>query len=91
MGKQEASLLRMPLKKRAHLAKQLIASLDNLSSEERDELWAKEADRRYQAFKKGKMSSSPSDHVFKNAIKKSREIEVSSVGRNRDDQCGQIL
>ncbi len=70
MGKQEASLLRMPLKKRAHLAKQLIASLDNLSSEERDELWAKEADRRYQAFKKGKMSSSPSDHVFKNAIKK---------------------
>lgn len=70
MGKQEASLLRMPLKKRAYLAEQLIASLDNLSSKERDDLWAEEADRRYQAFKKGKMSSSPSNHVFKNALKK---------------------
>jgi putative addiction module component (TIGR02574 family) len=70
MGKQEAVLLRMPIKKRARLAEQLISSLDNLSPEEREELWADEADRRYQAYKKGKLSSSPSDHVFRNAIKK---------------------
>lgn len=70
MGKPEAYLLRMPLKKRASLAKQLIASLDNLSVKERDELWAEEGDRRYQAYKKGKISSSPSHIVFKNAIKK---------------------
>lgn len=70
MGKQNSVLLRMPIKKRAHLAEQLIASLDNLSAEERDELWAEEADRRFQAYKKGKMSSSPSEHVFRNAIKK---------------------
>lgn len=70
MGQQNSVLLRMPIKKRAHLAEQLIASLDNLSVEERDELWAEEADRRFQAYKKGKMSSSPSEHVFRNAIKK---------------------
>ncbi|MBL0058497.1 MAG: addiction module protein [Elusimicrobia bacterium] len=70
MKKQEASLLRMPLKKRAHLAEQLIASLDNLTVEEREELWAEEAERRYQAYKRGKMSSSPSEHVFRNALKK---------------------
>ncbi len=70
MGKQESVLLRLTIKKRAHLAEKLIASLDNLSEEEREELWADEADRRYQVYKKGKMSSSPSEHVFKNALKK---------------------
>jgi putative addiction module component (TIGR02574 family) len=59
-----AEALELPLAARAELASQLLESLDDLSEEENDQLWAKEADRRYAEYKAGNIEAISADTVF---------------------------
>src|SRR3954453_21647213 len=59
-----AEALGLPLKARAELARELLDSLDNLSEEENDQLWAEEAERRYAEYKAGNIRASDADEVF---------------------------
>lgn len=59
-----AEALELPLTARAELASQLLDSLDDLSEEENDQLWAQEAERRYAEYKAGNIEAVPADEVF---------------------------
>jgi putative addiction module component (TIGR02574 family) len=59
-----AEALHLPLTARAELASQLLDSLEEISEEETDALWAKEAERRFAAYKAGEVRSVPADEVF---------------------------
>ena len=59
-----AEALELPLTARAELASQLLESLDDLSEEESDQLWAQEAERRYAEYKAGRIEAVPSEEVF---------------------------
>ena len=59
-----AEVLELPLDARADLASRLLDSLDDLSEEETDQLWAAEAERRYAAYQAGTMKAVPADEVF---------------------------
>ena len=56
--------LELPLADRAELARQLLDSLEDISEEENDALWAAEAERRYADFRAGKVKAIPADEVF---------------------------
>jgi len=59
-----AEVLELPLAARAELAGKLLDSLDDLTDEENDQLWAEEAERRYADYKAGKIQAIPADEVF---------------------------
>ena len=59
-----AEALELPLTARAELASQLLASLDDLSEEENEQLWAQEAERRYAESKAGRIDAVPAEEVF---------------------------
>ncbi len=59
-----AQALDLPVTARAELARQLLDSLENLSAEEHERLWAEEADRRYAEYKAGRMKAVPSEEVL---------------------------
>ena len=59
-----AEALELPITARAELASRLLDSLDDLSEEENDQLWAQEAERRYADYKAGKIESVPAEEVF---------------------------
>jgi len=59
-----AEVLELPLAARAELASQLLDSLENLSEEESDALWAEEAEGRYDAYKAGQIKAVPAEEVF---------------------------
>jgi putative addiction module component (TIGR02574 family) len=59
-----AEALDLPLTARAELASQLLDSLDDLSEEESDQLWAEEAERRFADYKAGKVEAIPAEEVF---------------------------
>ncbi len=59
-----AEALDLPLTARAELASQLLDSLDDLSEEESDQLWAVEAERRFADYKTGNVEAVPADEVF---------------------------
>ena len=59
-----AEVLELPLNARAELAGQLLDSLEDISEEECDALWAEEGERRYAAYKAGSIKATPSDEVF---------------------------
>ncbi len=63
----EAAALSLDPKDRAHLARQLLVSLENLSREEIDLLWVEEATRRDEAVDAGSLSSRPAEAVFRDA------------------------
>jgi putative addiction module component (TIGR02574 family) len=50
----EAQALKLSPTDRAALAERLIASLDNLSEQQNEQLWLDEADRRYREYKTAK-------------------------------------
>ncbi len=56
--------LELPVAARAQLAKQLLDSLDDISEEENNKLWAEEAERRYDEYKAGKIKAIPAEEVF---------------------------
>lgn len=59
-----AEALELPITDRAELATQLLDSLEDLSEEESDALWADEAERRYAEYKAGNIKAVPADEVF---------------------------
>ncbi|HET8773881.1 MAG TPA: addiction module protein [Thermoanaerobaculia bacterium] len=59
-----AEALGLPLTARAELASRLLDSLDDLSEEENDQLWAQEAERRYAEYKAGNIEAVPAEEVF---------------------------
>jgi putative addiction module component (TIGR02574 family) len=59
-----AEALELPLTARAELAGQLLESLDHLTEEENDQLWAEEAERRYAEYKAGNVGSISADELF---------------------------
>ena len=63
----EAAALRLDPKGRARLVGRLLDSLDSLSSEENDRIWAEEAQRRENALESGELSSRSADDVFRDA------------------------
>lgn len=54
---------------RAALANELLASLDQISEEESERLWAEEAQRRLQGFREGKTQAIPAAEVAQKAAK----------------------
>lgn len=54
---------------RALLADHLIASLDNERDENVEELWAREAEARYEAYKRGEMKSVSAEDAMEQAFK----------------------
>jgi len=56
--------LELPLIARANLAKQLLDSLEDITEEEHERLWAEEADRRYADYKADKVKAIPAEEVF---------------------------
>jgi len=61
----EAQALELPPTDRATLAEHLIASLDELSDEQNEQMWLAEADRRYRAYKSGNISSRSAEDVLR--------------------------
>ncbi len=59
-----AEALELPSTARAELASQFLDSLDNLTDEESDQLWAEEAERRYAEYKAGNVEAVPAEEVF---------------------------
>ena len=68
----EGEVLRLNMRDRAALAKSLLDSLDTLSEEEYEQLWADEAEARYADFKAGRTSAVDGDEVFARARARSR-------------------
>jgi len=56
--------LELPLAERAELARRLLDSLEDISEEESDALWAAEAERRYADFRAGRIKATPAAEVF---------------------------
>jgi putative addiction module component (TIGR02574 family) len=61
----EAVVLSLPRGERARLAERLLASLDE--DTEIEEEWAREVERRLDAFRKGEIQASPADKVIREA------------------------
>lgn len=59
--------LNLGVRDRAKLAEKLLASLDTLSDEEADRLWADEAERRLKEYRAGRMKAIPADEVARKA------------------------
>ena len=65
----EVQALRLPANERASLAERLIASLDELDDTENERLWVEEAERRYQAYKQGRISAKPAEDAIRDVRK----------------------
>lgn len=59
-----AEALQLPINARSKLASRLLESLGDLSEDESDQLWAREAERRYADYKAGRIEAVPADEVF---------------------------
>jgi len=59
--------LRLSKESRAYLARELLASLDDMSESEIEELWLREAVRRDEELDNGTARSCPADEVFSRA------------------------
>ena len=63
----EAEALKLEPKARARLAGTLLDSLEQLSPEENEQVWASEAARRSAALDRGGLTSRPAADVFRDA------------------------
>jgi putative addiction module component (TIGR02574 family) len=61
----------LPLQKRAELVEQLLATFQSPPSPHLDELWAREAEDRLDAYNRGELKAVPAEDVF-NRIKQRR-------------------
>lgn len=57
----------LPPQDRALLAYHLIASIDPGEDVDAETSWLEEAERRYQAYRQGKLTAKPTDQVFREA------------------------
>jgi hypothetical protein len=63
----EAQALSLPPRDRAALAERLIASLETLDDAENERLWVEEAERRYQAYKRGAVPGRLAEEALRDA------------------------
>ena len=63
----EAAALQLPEEGRARLAQALLSSLSEPSENETEQIWAEEAERRYQEIRRGDVEVQDSDEVFREA------------------------
>ena len=63
----EKQLMKLDVNSRAKLARKLLTSLDELSDDENEKLWAQEAFRRHDELIHEKAKSRPAVIVFKNS------------------------
>jgi putative addiction module component (TIGR02574 family) len=63
----EAQIKKLHLKERAALAKWIVESLDELSEEEIEALWAEEAERRLDEMERGQVNEIPAKEVIRRA------------------------
>ena len=63
----EASVLKLPVAERAALAERLLESLDALDDTENERLWIEEAERRYQAYKQGRLPARSATEAIQDA------------------------
>jgi len=63
----ETIALKLASAERAVLAQHLITSLDTLDEAENECLWLEEAERRYQAYKQGRVLARPAEDVIRDA------------------------
>lgn len=63
----EAEALKLPPADRAVLARHLIASLDQLSEEQVEQLWLDEAERRHRDYKSANVSARLAEDVMRDA------------------------
>jgi len=68
----EAELLQLDPRARASLAKTLLGSLEGLSDDEYESLWAEEAEARYADFVAGRTTAIDGDEVFARAFERVR-------------------
>jgi hypothetical protein len=68
----EVEVLQLDARTRAALAQSLLESLDTLSDEEYDQLWAEEAQARYEDFKAGLTGAVDGDEVLARARARKR-------------------
>jgi putative addiction module component (TIGR02574 family) len=61
--------LGLDIDERAALAQKLLDSLEDLSEEEAERLWAEEAQRRLQEYRRGRAQAVPKEEVAKKAEK----------------------
>ena len=61
-------IMNLSLEERAELAQRLLISLDEAPPAEIERLWIKEAERRLQAFREGKVQGIPAKDVFSRAV-----------------------
>jgi putative addiction module component (TIGR02574 family) len=59
--------LSLDVRDRARLAQELLASLDAVSAEDAERLWADEAERRLAEFRAGRISAVPADEAAQKA------------------------
>lgn len=61
-------VLDLPLDQRAELTERLLASLDELTPAELEQVWAAEAERRYRGFKNGKIDAYDGPEVHRQVV-----------------------
>lgn len=69
LQKIESEAMHLLPAERALLARHLIDSLEGEQESNVDELWIKEAERRYQAYQRGEMEAIPAEDLLANARK----------------------
>lgn len=63
----KAQVLQLPPEQRAELAAELLRSLDTPEAANNEQLWLQEAERRYQAYRKGQTQGVPADQALREA------------------------
>ena len=66
----ENESLKLSTKERAALAEHLLESVDSGDENDSEKYWIEEAEKRYQAYRTGKIKGRSADKVFEDAYKK---------------------
>jgi putative addiction module component (TIGR02574 family) len=65
--KVELEAMKLPRRSRARLAKRLLLSLEAVRGTRIQEAWFKEAERRYEAYRKGEVQGIPAEEALREA------------------------
>lgn len=68
----EEAALQLPEEGRARLARTLLLSLSEPEENEAEQVWAEEAERRYQEIQRGEVTLQDSEEVFREARARAR-------------------
>jgi putative addiction module component (TIGR02574 family) len=65
--KPENEVMKLPPEDRAELARRLIESLEDADVGDYEAEWIKQAERRYEEYRKGAVAGRPAERVFRDA------------------------